>query len=197
MPVDIHPKEKVSGVELILTRLHAGGKFSGQSYESVGGLHGVGVSIVNALSKHLECNVRRDGKEWNIGFRDGKVVSKLEVGRAREARPDRHDGAVLAGPRILRFAEFLGAAAEARAEGQGRAVPRPARQAFGRGDRGDRRMVLHRQPGRIPDRAAGQATRACRTSPSPAISRAETRSPTGRSAGRRKRTSRSPRATST
>ncbi len=79
MPVDIHPKEKISGVELIMTRLHAGGKFSDKNYEIAGGLHGVGVSIVNALSKHLECNVRRDGKEWNIGFRDGKVVSKLEV----------------------------------------------------------------------------------------------------------------------
>ena len=79
MPVDIHPKEKVSGVELILTRLHAGGKFSDKNYEIAGGLHGVGVSIVNALSKHLECNVRRGGKEWNIGFRDGKVASKLEV----------------------------------------------------------------------------------------------------------------------
>jgi topoisomerase IV subunit B len=84
MPVDVHPKEKVSGVELILTRLHAGGKFSEKNYESAGGLHGVGVSVVNALSKHLECNVRRDGKEWNIGFRDGKVVSKLEaVGTAK------------------------------------------------------------------------------------------------------------------
>ncbi|HEY4771990.1 MAG TPA: DNA topoisomerase IV subunit B, partial [Steroidobacteraceae bacterium] len=79
MPVDIHPKEKVSGVELILTRLHAGGKFSDKTYQFSGGLHGVGVSIVNALSKHLECWVKRDGKEYNIGFKDGKVSSKLEV----------------------------------------------------------------------------------------------------------------------
>jgi topoisomerase IV subunit B len=87
MPVDIHPKEKVSGVELILTRLHAGGKFSDRNYEHAGGLHGVGVSVVNALSKHLECNVRRDGREWNIGFRNGKVVSKLEaVGEVKRGR---------------------------------------------------------------------------------------------------------------
>jgi len=79
MPVDIHPKEKVSGVELILTRLHAGGKFSDKTYQFAGGLHGVGVSVVNALSKHLECWVKRDGKEYNIGFTDGKVTSKLEV----------------------------------------------------------------------------------------------------------------------
>ena len=87
MPVDIHPKEKVSGVELILTRLHAGGKFSDKNYESAGGLHGVGVSVVNGLSKHLECNVLRDGKEWNIGFKNGKVFSKLEaVGTAKRGR---------------------------------------------------------------------------------------------------------------
>lgn len=79
MPVDIHPKERVSGVELILTRLHAGGKFSDKTYQFSGGLHGVGVSVVNGLSKHLECWVKRDGKEYNIGFRDGKVTSKLEV----------------------------------------------------------------------------------------------------------------------
>jgi topoisomerase-4 subunit B len=79
MPVDIHPKEKVSGVELILTRLHAGGKFSGESYTFAGGLHGVGVSVVNALSKHLECWVRRGGKEYNIAFKEGRVNSKLEV----------------------------------------------------------------------------------------------------------------------
>lgn len=79
MPVDIHPKEKVSGVELILTRLHAGGKFSDKNYQFAGGLHGVGVSVVNALSKNLECRVKRGGKEYNIAFKDGKVRSKLEV----------------------------------------------------------------------------------------------------------------------
>jgi topoisomerase IV subunit B len=79
MPVDIHPKEKVSGVELILTRLHAGGKFNDKNYEFSGGLHGVGVSVVNALSKNLECWVKRGGKEYNISFRDGKAKSKLEV----------------------------------------------------------------------------------------------------------------------
>jgi topoisomerase IV subunit B len=79
MPVDIHPKEKMSGVELILTRLHAGGKFSDKTYQFSGGLHGVGVSVVNALSKHLECWVKRGGKEYNISFKDGKTASKLEV----------------------------------------------------------------------------------------------------------------------
>ncbi len=79
MPVDIHPKEKVSGVELILTRLHAGAKFSDKTYEFSGGLHGVGVSVVNALSRQLECWIKRGGKEYNIGFRDGKIASKLEV----------------------------------------------------------------------------------------------------------------------
>ena len=79
MPVDIHPKEKVSGVELILTRLHAGGKFTDKTYKFSGGLHGVGVSVVNALSKHLEAWVRRGGKEYNIAFKDGKVYSKLDI----------------------------------------------------------------------------------------------------------------------
>ena len=79
MPVDIHPKEKVSGVELILTRLHAGGKFDSGSYTFSGGLHGVGVSVVNALSKRLECWVRRGGSEHHIAFESGKLVSKLAV----------------------------------------------------------------------------------------------------------------------
>lgn len=79
MPVDMHPKEKIPGVELILTRLHAGGKFSGENYQYSGGLHGVGVSVVNALSKNLEVWIRRDGKEYNISFADGKKRGKLEV----------------------------------------------------------------------------------------------------------------------
>lgn len=79
MPVDIHPKEKVSGVELILTRLHAGGKFSDKTYKFSGGLHGVGVSVVNALSKHLECWIKRGGKQYNISFKNGQLNSKLEV----------------------------------------------------------------------------------------------------------------------
>src|SRR5258708_27271754 len=78
MPVDIHPKEKVSGVELILTRLHAGGKFSDQTYKFSGGLHGVGVSVVNALSKHLECWGRRGGKGDTLRFQDGSPESTLE-----------------------------------------------------------------------------------------------------------------------
>ena len=78
MPIDIHPKEKIPGVEVILTRLHAGGKFSSKNYNFSGGLHGVGVSVVNALSKHLEVWVRRGGKEYNMAFADGAPVSTLE-----------------------------------------------------------------------------------------------------------------------
>ena len=79
MPVDIHPDENVPGVEVILTRLHAGGKFSKKTYRFSGGLHGVGVSVVNALSKHLEIWVKRDGNEFNMAFADGNRVSDLEV----------------------------------------------------------------------------------------------------------------------
>lgn len=79
MPVDIHPEEGVSGVELILCKLHAGGKFNNDNYNYSGGLHGVGVSVVNALSKLLEVQVRRDGQVYRIGFADGEKVSELEV----------------------------------------------------------------------------------------------------------------------
>jgi topoisomerase-4 subunit B len=86
MPVDVHPGEKVSGVEVILTRLHAGGKFSNKNYRFSGGLHGVGVSVVNALSKHLEVWVRRGGKEYNMAFAGGEKMSELEeVGQVGKA----------------------------------------------------------------------------------------------------------------
>jgi len=78
MPVDIHPQHKMSGVELILTKLHAGGKFSNKNYQFSGGLHGVGVSVVNALSTLLEVDIKRNGKEYNISFADGKRKSKLK-----------------------------------------------------------------------------------------------------------------------
>ena len=68
MPVDIHPEEKIPGVELILTRLHAGGKFSNKNYTFSGGLHGVGVSVVNALSKRVEVLIKRDGNEYRMAF---------------------------------------------------------------------------------------------------------------------------------
>ncbi len=79
MPVDIHAEEGVSGVELILTRLHAGGKFSNKNYQFSGGLHGVGISVVNALSLRVEVRVKRDAQEYAIAFENGEKVSELEV----------------------------------------------------------------------------------------------------------------------
>jgi topoisomerase IV subunit B len=79
MPVDIHPDEKVPGVELILTRLHAGGKFSNKNYAFSGGLHGVGVSVVNALSTRVDVTIRREGQEFRMSFENGDRASELEV----------------------------------------------------------------------------------------------------------------------
>jgi topoisomerase-4 subunit B len=79
MPVDIHPEEKVPGIELILTRLHAGGKFSNKNYAFSGGLHGVGVSVVNALSTRVDVTIRRDAQEYRMSFANGDRASELEV----------------------------------------------------------------------------------------------------------------------
>lgn len=78
MPVDPHPELGISGVEVILTRLHAGGKFDHQQYQYSGGLHGVGVSVVNALSKRLEVRVKRQGQEYRMLFEQGEPRSALE-----------------------------------------------------------------------------------------------------------------------
>jgi topoisomerase IV subunit B len=88
MPIDIHPEEKVSGIELILTRLHAGAKFSDRHYKFSGGLHGVGVSVVNALSKRLEAKVYRDGQIFEITFGGGEKIKELEA--TGKCRPTDH-----------------------------------------------------------------------------------------------------------
>ncbi|MDF1763752.1 MAG: DNA topoisomerase IV subunit B [Oleibacter sp.] len=79
MPIDIHPEHGISGVELILTQLHAGGKFSNDNYQFSGGLHGVGVSVVNALSQMVEVTIWRDGQVHRIGFKDGYKAIDLQV----------------------------------------------------------------------------------------------------------------------
>lgn len=78
MPIDVHPVHKVTGVELILTRLHAGAKFSDKDYQFSGGLHGVGVSVVNALSKRLEVQIKRDGQHYFMFFENGEKCSELK-----------------------------------------------------------------------------------------------------------------------
>ncbi|HUH30227.1 MAG TPA: DNA topoisomerase IV subunit B [Rhodanobacter sp.] len=92
MPVDIHPEEHVSGVELIMTRLHAGGKFSGKNYNFSGGLHGVGVSVVNALSARAEVTVRRHGTEYRMVFAHGERQGGLET---LGSVPKKHSGTTL------------------------------------------------------------------------------------------------------
>ncbi len=79
MPVDIHPEEGISGVELIMTKLHAGGKFSNKNYQFSGGLHGVGISVVNALSKRVEVSIRRDSNVYQMAFEHGDKVEELKA----------------------------------------------------------------------------------------------------------------------
>ena len=155
IPVDLHPQTKKSALEVIFTVLHAGGKFESGNYKTAGGLHGVGASVVNALSRELVATVRRDGSQWEMTFKQGKPTGPLKkTGAARGSgttvffRPD---------PIIFPKVEF-DAADHPRAAGSGQ-LPAPRRQGDVRGrvHRAERRLPARRRRRRLPEEGGGRA----------------------------------------
>ena len=198
MPVDKHAKEGVSGVEVILTRLHAGAKFSDKNYRFSGGLHGVGVSVVNALSKKLQVWVRRDGNEYFMWFADGKKKAELKViGQVGK----RNTGTTIRfwpDEKFFDTTEVQRPAPQARHARQGRPLARAAHALHQRERQGrQRRVVLRRRPQRVPHVRARRRADGSRSAVRRPLQGIESRSRLGRGLADRRTATSSPRATST
>ena len=145
IPVDKHPTTKKSALEVIFTVLHAGGKFEHGNYKTAGGLHGVGASVVNALSKELVATVKRDGAQWEMRFKQGKPVGAAEEARARRAAPARPSTSIPT-PRSFRRSSSIRPIIQRAARG---------RQLPAQGPQGRLRGRDHRRPKSVFEHAEG------------------------------------------